>query len=122
RRAGKAFIISDFLMMPNHITRGLGLFTAATMDVTAVQVLGGREVAGEGLAGNLEVVDSESGEKLRVSIGDREREEYKRTLMRLSREVKAFCLKRGMHYVLYTTGQGFQDFFVKAVTDLGLVH
>ncbi len=40
RRAGKVFIVSDFLMMLNSVTRGLGLFTAAAMDVTAVQILG----------------------------------------------------------------------------------
>src|SRR5579871_6618823 len=30
RRAGKVFVISDFLMLPNVVTRGLGLFSAAT--------------------------------------------------------------------------------------------
>ena len=122
RRAGKAFIISDFLMLPNSVTRGLGLFTAATMDVTAVQVLGGRELSGQGLSGDVEVVDSETGERLRVSIGTREREQYQNTLRRLVREVQAFCLKRGMHYALYTTDQDFQPFFLKAVANLGLAR
>ena len=53
-------------MMLNSVTRGLGLFTAASMDVTAVQMLGGREIQGQGLDGDVEVVDSESGERLRV--------------------------------------------------------
>src|SRR3984957_6641222 len=73
RRAGKVFVISDFLMMPNVVTRGLGLFSAATMDVTAVQILGSREMSGQGLNGDVEVVDAETGEVLRVSIGNRER-------------------------------------------------
>ncbi len=122
RRAGKVFIVSDFLMMPNLITRGLGLFMAATMDVTAVHVLGGQEMAGQGLAGDVEVIDAETGERLRVSMGTREREQYRNTLLRLSREVKVFCLKRGMHYALYTTDQDFHQFFLRAVTDLGLAH
>ena len=120
RRAGKVFVISDFLMLPNVATRGLGVFTAATMDVTAVQILGGREMSGQGLDGDVEVVDAETGEALRVSIGNRERERYRHTLQRLSREIKAFCLKRGMHYALYTTDQDFHEFFLKAVADLGL--
>ncbi len=120
RRAGKVFVISDFLMMPNVVTRGLGLFSAATMDVTAVQILGGREISGQGLDGDVEVVDAETGEALRVSIGNREREQYRNTLLRLSREIKAFCLKRGMHYALYTTDYDFHEFFLKAVADLGL--
>ena len=122
RRAGKVFVISDFMMMPISIMRGLGLFTAATMDVTAVQVLGARELSGQGLNGDVEVVDSETGEHLNVSVGAREREQYRDTLMRLAREIRAFCLKRGMHYALYTTDQDFAQFFLKAVANLGLAH
>ena len=41
---------------------------------------------------------------------------------RLTREIRQFCLKRGLHYALYTTDQNFERFFVRAVTDLGLAH
>jgi Protein of unknown function DUF58 len=122
RRAGKVFIVSDFLMLLNSVTRGLGMFTAASMDLTAVQVLGGREINGQGLDGDVEVVDSESGERLRVSIGERERAQYRDTMIRLTRQLKSFCLKRGLHYSLYTTDQDFQQFFVRATRDLGLAH
>jgi hypothetical protein len=122
RRTGKVFIVSDFLMLLNSVTRGLGMFTAASMDLTAVQILGGRELNGQGLDGDVEVVDSESGERLRVSIGERERTQYRETMLRLTREIKSFCLKRGLHYALYTTDQDFQNFFVRAVSDLGLGH
>jgi uncharacterized protein (DUF58 family) len=122
RRAGKVFIVSDFLMMLNSVTRGLELFTAGTMDVTAVHILGGRELAGQGLDGDVEVIDSESGERVRVAIGAREREQYRQTLQRLSRDIRQFCLKRGMHYALYDTGHEFQPFFLRAVTELGLAH
>ena len=122
RRAGKVFIVSDFLMLLNSVTRGLGMFTAASMDLTAVQVLGGRKINGQGLDGDVEVVDSESGERLRVSIGERERTQYRDTMIRLTRQLKSFCLKRGLHYSLYTTDQDFQQFFVRATRDLGLAH
>jgi uncharacterized protein (DUF58 family) len=122
RRAGKVFIVSDFLMLLNSVTRGLGMFTAASMDLTAVQILGGRELNGQGLDGDVEVVDSESGERLRVSIGERERTQYRDTMLRLTREIKSFCVKRGLHYALYTTDNDFQQFFVRAVRDLGLAH
>lgn len=122
RRAGKVFIVSDFLMLLNSVTRGLGMFMAASMDLTAVQILGGREIDGQGLDGDVEVVDSESGERLRVSIGERERRQYRESMLRLTREIKSFCLKRGLHYSLYTTDNDFQQFFVRAVADLGLAH
>jgi len=122
RRAGKVFIVSDFLMLLNSVTRGLGMFTAASMDLTAVQILGGRELNGQGLDGDVEVIDSESGERLRVSIGERERKQYRDTMNRLTREIKSFCLKRGLHYSLYTTDQDFQQFFVRATRELGLAH
>lgn len=122
RRAGKVFLISDFMMLPNVATRGLGLFTAANMDVTAVQILGGTELDGQGLSGDVEVVDAESGERVRVSIGQRERDRYRDTLLRLAREIKVFCFRNGLHYTLYTTDVNFHEYFLRAVADLGLVH
>ncbi|HTT76290.1 MAG TPA: DUF58 domain-containing protein [Candidatus Binataceae bacterium] len=122
RRAGKLFLISDFLMNPAAADRALGLFNAANMDVTAIQILGGLELQGQGLSGDVEVVDAESGERVRVSIGNREREQYRQTLLRLTREIKVFCLRNGIRYALYTTDARFQDFFLRAVADLGLAH
>lgn len=122
RRAGKVFVISDYLMMLNSLTRGLGLFTAANMDVTAVQVLGAAELSGEGLAGDLELVDAESGEHVRVAIGPREREQHRAILLRLSREIRTFCARNGMRYTLHTTDQDFHDLFLRAVSALGLVR
>ena len=122
RRAGKVFVVSDYLMMLNSVTRGLGLFTAANMDVTAVQILGGRELSGAELAGDLELVDCETGERVRVSVGQREREHHHNTMLRLSREIRTFCLRNGLHFTLYRTDQNFQEFFIRAVMELGLVH
>jgi hypothetical protein len=122
RRAGKVFIVSEFQAMVNSVERALGIFTAANMDVSAVQILGGSELDGQGLQGDVEVVDAESGERLRVMLGPRERERYRQTLQRLSREIRNFCFRRGLRYALYTTDQDFHDFFLKAATGLGLVH
>jgi uncharacterized protein (DUF58 family) len=122
KRAGKVFVVSDFQMMFNSIAQAMGLFVAANMDATAVHVLGGGELAAEELEGDVEVVDSETGERLRVSMSRRSREQYRTTLTRLSREIRAMCLQRGLRYTLYTTESSFQDFFIRAVTELGLVH
>jgi hypothetical protein len=92
------------------------------MDLTAVQILGGQELKGHGLDGDVEVIDSESGERVRVAIGVREREQYQETMMRLTREIRSFCLKRGLHYSLYVTDREFQSFFLRAVAELGLAH
>jgi uncharacterized protein (DUF58 family) len=122
RRAGKVFVVSDFLAMVNSVERALGIFTAANMDVSAVQILGASELDGQGLQGDVEVVDAESGERLRVSLGPRECERYRQTLQRLSREIRNFCFRSGLRYALYTTDCNFHDFFLRAATGLGLVH
>jgi uncharacterized protein (DUF58 family) len=122
RRAGKVFVVSDFLAMVDSVERALGIFTAANMDVSAVQILGGSELDGHGLQGDVEVVDAESGERLRVSLGPRERERHRQTLLRLSREIRNFCFRSGLRYALYTTDRSFHDFFLQAATGLGLVH
>jgi uncharacterized protein (DUF58 family) len=122
RRAGKVFVVSDFLAMVDSVERALGIFTAANMDVSAVQILGGSELDGQGLQGDIEVIDAESGERLRVSLGPRERERHRQTLLRLSRETRNFCFRSGLRYALYTTDRSFHDFFLQAATGLGLVH
>ncbi|HXZ87135.1 MAG TPA: DUF58 domain-containing protein [Candidatus Binataceae bacterium] len=122
RRAGKVFVISDFLGLLNSVERALGLFTAANMDVSAVQILGATELEGQGLQGDVEVVDAETGERVRVSIGARERQRYRETLMRLAHEIRFFCSRSGLHYALYTTDREFHDFFLHAAANLGLVH
>ena len=122
RRAGKVFVISDFLALLNSVERALGMFTAANMDVSAVQILGGSELDGQGLNGDVEVVDAESGERIRVSLGPRERARYRETLMRLSNEIQRFCFRSGLRYALFTTDRGFHDFFLHAATQLGLMH
>jgi uncharacterized protein (DUF58 family) len=122
RRAGKVFLVSDFLAMADSVERALGIFTAANMDVSAVQILGGSELDGQGLQGDLEVVDAESGERLRVSLGPRERERYRRTLQRLSREIRNFCFRSGLRYALHTTDRSFHDFFLSTATAIGLVR
>lgn len=122
RRAGKVFVISDFLALLNSVERGLGLFTAANMDVSAVQVLGATELDGQGLQGDVEVVDAESGERVRVSIGPLERTKYREMLLRLSQEIRSFCFRSGLRYALYRTDLSFHDFFLHAATQLGLVH
>ena len=122
RRAGKVFVISDFLGLLNSVERALGLFTAANMDVSAVQILGATELDGQGLQGDVEVIDAETGEQVRVSIGARERQRYRETLMRLAHEIRFFCSRSGLHYALYTTDREFHDFFLHAAANLGLVH
>jgi Protein of unknown function DUF58 len=122
RRAGKVFVVSDFLAMVDSAERALGIFTAANMDVSAVQILGGSELDGQGLQGDVEVVDAESGERLWVSLGPRERERHRQTLLRLSHETRNFCFRSGLRYALYTTERSFHDFFLQAATGLGLVH
>ena len=88
-----------------------------------MQILGAREIDGQGLDGDVEVVDAETGERLRVSIGERERDRSIETRCCGCRaRSKSFCLKRGLHYALYTTDDDFQQFFVRAVRDLGLAH
>jgi uncharacterized protein (DUF58 family) len=122
RRAGKVFVISDFLGLLNSVERALGLFTAASMDVSAVQILGATELDGQGLQGDVEVIDAETGERVRVSVGARERQRYRETLMRLAHEIRFFCSRSGLHYALYTTDREFHDFFLHAASSLGLVH
>lgn len=122
RRAGKLFLLSDFQMTLDSVQRGLGMLLAANMDATAVHILGGGEIGAAGLDGDVEVIDAESGERFRVAINAQARTQYRTALLRFAREVRTSCLRYGLRYALYTTDRSFQDFFLRAVSELGLVH
>ena len=95
RRAGKVFVISDFLMLLNSVERGAGIVHRRQHGRDSGADSRRDRTRRPGPEGDVEVVDAESGERVRVSIGQRERERYRETLMRLAREIKVFCSRAG---------------------------
>jgi uncharacterized protein (DUF58 family) len=97
RRSGVAIVISDFLL-PDGYETGLKTLAARGFEVTAIQVLERRELEPD-LVGDLKLVDAENGSMREVSISGALLKTYKRNLEKYCGDLRAFCLRYGIHYL-----------------------
>ncbi len=120
-KPGKAILISDFLFSPEAFLQGLNLLRGANLDLAMIQVLGQGEVDPPLFASGVEVVDSESGEKLMLRFDAQAKQEYQRRLQLHSRKIQSLCHQAGIHFVSFTTNQGVEDFVLQKLPSLGLL-
>jgi uncharacterized protein (DUF58 family) len=120
RRPGKAILISDFLTPVESYQRGLNLLRAFNLDIAAIQVLARREVEPRFSRGGVALVDSESGEELRIRWNERRRRAYRESLERHNRELKSFCHQSGIDYSLFVTDEDLSDFVLTTLPSIGL--
>jgi hypothetical protein len=120
-RPGKAILVSDFLFPPAAFVRGLNLLRGADLDLTLIQVLGAHEVEPPLFGGGAELVDSESGERLRLRFDEEARREYRRRLDLHNRKIRSLCHQAGIHFVPYVTGGRVEDFILQTLPALGLL-
>jgi uncharacterized protein (DUF58 family) len=120
RRPGKAILISDFLTPSESYRRGLNLLRAFNLDIAAIQMLSRREVEPRFARGGVALVDSESGEELRIRWNERRRRAYQESLERHNRELKSFCHQSGIDYSLFVTDEDLSDFVLTTLPSIGL--
>lgn len=117
-RPGLAFIITD-LFSPGY-QNGLSAMQAKGHEVGLVHVLAPEEVEPP-LAGDLQLIDMETGDPQDVSIDGTLRELYKRRVQSWREEIEAYCLKRGIHYVPVTTDTKWDQIVLFHMRKMGLV-
>ncbi|HLF03459.1 MAG TPA: DUF58 domain-containing protein [Anaerolineales bacterium] len=117
-RAGLAFVISD-LFSPGYQT-GLNAMQSKGHEVGLVHILAPEEVEPP-LAGDLQLIDIETGDPQDVSVDGPLRELYKRRVGAWRDEIEAHCLKRGVHYVPVTTDVKWDQIVLYQMRKMGLV-
>jgi uncharacterized protein (DUF58 family) len=98
RRSGMAVVLSDFLL-PEGYEQGLKTLVARGFEVTVIQVMDRHELEPE-VIGDLKLVDVETGTVREVSVTDTLLRTYKRNLDNYCGNLRAFCLRYGMNYLL----------------------
>ena len=73
------------------------------------------------LAGDLRLLDSETGDPQDVSVDGPMRDLYTRRVRGWRDEIEAFCLKRGLHYVPISTETRWDQVVLYQMTRMGLV-
>lgn len=96
--SGVMIVLSDFFFKEGYES-GLKRLIGGRYDVYVIQVLAPQELEPE-LAGDLKLVDMEDHDEAEVTIGTALLSYYKRNLSGYCNELKEFCRRRGIAYVL----------------------
>ncbi len=119
RRAGLLIVLSDFLD-PAGWDQPLTLLKHHGFDVHLIHILDPREIAPEA-AGDLRIVDSESGEQVDVNASPAALEAYKHAIAAWTEDLDGFCARREIGIARMTTGSDFERFILKALREVRLL-
>jgi uncharacterized protein (DUF58 family) len=110
-RSGIVFVISDFLDEDDFRTP-LKLLAQRKFDVNLIQVLADEEVNPK-IAGDLLIVDAESGDEREITANDRAVAAYKKILTQYTSSLETFCKSNGLGYSFLQTSESFEDLLLK---------
>ena len=110
-RPGIVFVISDFLDASGFRTE-MKLLARRGFDLNLIQVLAADELAPE-VAGDLLVVDSETGETREITVNERLVAAYKAALGEYTHGLESFCRSQGIGYTLVSADAAFEELLLK---------
>jgi uncharacterized protein (DUF58 family) len=119
RRAGLLFLISD-LFSPAGYRDGLRQLQSRGYEIVVLHVLAPDEIDPP-LAGDLRLIDAETGSPQDVTLDNTLRELYRKRVSAWCQEIEAHCLKRGMHYVAVSTGVDWDEMVLRHFRQRGLI-
>jgi uncharacterized protein (DUF58 family) len=119
RRPGLAFVISD-LFSASGYRDGLSALQGRGYEVTVLHLLTPDELDPP-LAGDLRLVDCETGAPQDVTLDGGLRDLYRKRVLAWQAEIETFCLKRGLHYVPITTEVAWDELVLYQLRQRGLV-
>lgn len=118
-RPGLAFIVSD-LLTPNGFEDGLFALLGKGYEVAVLHILSPDEVDPP-IGGDLRLVDVETNQPQEVSIDGPMRALYIKRLEAWQEELRANCLKRGVHYIFVTTDSPWEKVILHHLRRLGTI-
>jgi len=120
RRPGLLFLLSD-LFAPAGFRDGLVALLARGYEIALLHLLSPDEADPE-LAGDLRLLDVETGDAAEVSLDPLALEEYAVRLAAWQEELRRFCGPRGIHYAPVTTDQPWDALIRGALRREGVVR
>jgi uncharacterized protein (DUF58 family) len=119
-RAGLALLISDMLA-PGGYSDGLSALQGRGHEVAILHVLSPDELE-PAMAGDIRLIDSETGAGQDVTVDGAMQSLYSRRLRQWREEMASYCLGRGVHYVTMETGTPWEDVVLYALRRAGVVR
>lgn len=118
-RPGVAFIISD-LFTPGGIQSGMNALMGRGFELTLIHLLSPIELDPP-LAGDLRLVDVETGKSEELTIDGGMRELYRRRLAEWQAGIQQDCRKRGAGYILASTAIPWDKLVLYNLRQVGVV-
>ena len=118
-RPGLCIVVSD-LFSPTGYTEGLNALLGKGNEVAFIHVLSPDEVEPP-LAGDLRLVDVETGAGQEVSVDAGMRDLYVKRLNAWRDDLRVDCLKRGVHYIPVVTSEPWEKVILFDLRRAGLV-
>ncbi|HEV8338148.1 MAG TPA: DUF58 domain-containing protein [bacterium] len=119
RRRGLLVLLSDFLM-PGGYAEGLKYARAHRFDLFLIQILSEDDLTPP-LAGDLRLIDSESGTATEVTVDGPALRAYLRARDHYLTELEQFCLRHRIEYLRTTTATPFPDLILRYLRVGGLI-
>ena len=119
RRPGLAFVISD-LFSASGYREGLSALQGRGYEATVLHLLTPDELDPP-LAGDLRLIDCETGAPQDVTLDGSLRDLYRKRVQAWRSEIETFCLKRGIHYVPVTTDVAWDELVLYQLRSRGLI-
>jgi uncharacterized protein (DUF58 family) len=119
RRSGLAILISD-LFSPAGYQSGLSTLLARGYDAVLLHVLAPDELDPP-LAGDLRLIDVETGGAQDASLDGGLRELYRRRVRAWRDEIQAYCRKRGVRYLAVRTDRAWDEVVLYEMRKAGIV-
>ncbi len=119
-RPGLCLLVSD-LMSPGGYQDGLATLQGRGYEIGLIHLLAPDEV-NPPLAGDLRLIDAETGQGQDVTVDAAMRDLYTRRLLGWREEIGNYCARRGIHYATVETGTPWEDLILFELRRLGVVH
>ncbi|MHB8625580.1 MAG: DUF58 domain-containing protein [Aggregatilineales bacterium] len=118
-RVGLCLLVSDMLS-PNGYQDGLMALLGRGYEIAVIHLLSPDEV-NPPLAGDLRLIDAETGQGQDVTVDAVMRDLYVQRLLAWRTEIGAFCAKRGIHYATVETDTPWEELILFELRRLGVV-
>ncbi len=119
KRAGLAFLLTD-LFAPSGYRTGLSQLQGRGYEVSILHLLSPDELDPP-LAGDLRLIDAETGTSQDVTLDGSLRELYRKRVTAWRDDIEAYCLKRGIHYIPVTTDVTWDELVLYHLRRRGLI-
>jgi uncharacterized protein (DUF58 family) len=119
RRPGLAFILSD-LFSPNGYVSGLASLQSRGYEAVLIHILASDEIDPP-LAGDLRLLDMETGQAQEVSLDAGLRDRYRRRLQAWRVEIQAASSQRGVRYLGLNTAVPWEKVVLQEMRTAGVV-